>query len=369
MLDYDGLMQPRARAVMLANYNEIARHFGLDPFAMLGRSGLHPSSLSDTENWLPAEPILRLLDESAAMTGRDDFGILMGERRTFASLGPVSVLLRHEATLGDIIAGAIEYRRLINEITNVNLRTYGSSAILEWNLVPGLHSVHGVDLLATLAYRILVDLAGCNWAPDCLHFRQLPPEQVATFRRVFRCPLEFGSTFDGLSFSSDCLALPNAFADPELTVHARRLLDLLPSIRGEDTLTDRVRSTIPFLISDGKAHAAGVAQHLGMPVRTLQRRLTAEGQSFGQLLNESRRELAVRYLAHSNHPITLIAQLTGYSALSSFTRWFISEFGVPPGKWRKRMMARNERHLRAPLMPLSRQHHHEPAEKGPRRAA
>jgi hypothetical protein len=30
-------MQARARAVMLTNYIEVARHFGLDPYAMLGR--------------------------------------------------------------------------------------------------------------------------------------------------------------------------------------------------------------------------------------------------------------------------------------------------------------------------------------------
>ena len=35
-------MQARARAVMLSNYTEVARHFGLDPYAMLGRCGLHP---------------------------------------------------------------------------------------------------------------------------------------------------------------------------------------------------------------------------------------------------------------------------------------------------------------------------------------
>jgi len=40
-------MQARARAVMLTNYTEVARHFGLDPYAMLGRCGLHPSSLRD----------------------------------------------------------------------------------------------------------------------------------------------------------------------------------------------------------------------------------------------------------------------------------------------------------------------------------
>ena len=80
-------MLARARAVSLTGYCEIARHVGLDPFAMLSRAGLHPSALNDPENWLPASRILRLLDDSARHSGRDDFSILLGECRTFGSLG------------------------------------------------------------------------------------------------------------------------------------------------------------------------------------------------------------------------------------------------------------------------------------------
>jgi AraC-like DNA-binding protein len=338
---------------MLTNYTEVARHFGLDPYAMLGRCGLHPSALRDPENWLPAKPILRLLDESAAVTGRDDFGVLVGESRTFASLGPVSLLLRHEVTLGQIIAAAVEYRRLINEMVDVLLRTYRRSAVLEWNLLPGLHSIQGMNILATIAYRILVDGSGCKWQPECMHFRQSSPAHIATFQRVFRCSLEFESSFDGISFPSRYLKLPNEYAEPELAVHARRLLNLLPGVRKEETLTERVRSAIPFLISHGQADVQGVARYLGMPVRTFQRKLAAEGQSFGTLLNEARRELAVRYLTNSNQSITMVAQLAGYSALSSFTRWFIAEFGVPPGKWRRTTLARNARHLKSPAANVS----------------
>jgi AraC-like DNA-binding protein len=341
-------MQARARAAILTNYNDVARHFGLDPYAMLGRCGLRPSALRDPENWLPAKPLLRLLDDSAAMSGRDDFGVLMGENRTLASLGPVSLLLRHESTLGQIIARAVEYRRLINEMVEMQVQTSRQSAVLEWHLLPGLHSVQGMNILATIAYRLMIHGTGCTWQPECVHFRQSSPVHIATFRRVFQCALEFESSFDGISLPSRCLDYPNEFADPGLTIHARRLLDLLPGARKQETLTERVRSTIPFLISNGQADVEGVAQYLGMPVRTFQRKLTAEGQSFGSLLNEARRELAVRYLTNSNQSITMIAQLTGYSALSSFTRWFIAEFGVPPGKWRRTNQARNARHLKMP---------------------
>ena len=328
-------MLARARAVTLSNYREVARHVGLDPYAMLEQAGLHPTALHDPENWLPAARILALLDHSATESGRDDFSVLLGETRTFASLGPVSLLLRHEGTLRDIIDASIEYRRLIHEMLNTAVRDDGRTAILEWNLVPGLQSSQGIRLVTTVAYRILVDGAGVDWQPECIHFRDSAPKHVATFRRVFRCALEFDSDFDGMSFSSACLDLPNQFADIELTTHARRLLNLMPGVRRADTMSERARSTLPLLISEGKADVGEVAKVLDVPVRTLQRRLIREGQSFSSLLNETRRELAIRYLSNSNRPITAVAHLAGYSALSSFTRWFISEFGMSPINWRK----------------------------------
>ena len=328
-------MLARARAVTLTNYPEVARHVGLDPYAMLDRAGLHPTALHDPENWLPATRILALLEDSATESRRDDFSVLLGESRTFASLGPVSLLLKHESTLRDIISASIEYRRLIHEMLNTNLREDGRTAILEWNLAPGLQSSQGIKLVTTVAYRILVDGAGVDWQPECVHFRDSAPKQISTFKRVFRCALEFDSDFDGLSFGSDCLNHPNQFADPALTAHARRLLNLMPGVRRADTISERARSTLPLLISEGKADVGEVAKILDVPVRTLQRRLIREGQSFSTLLNQTRRDLAVRYLSNSNRPITVVAHLTGYSALSSFTRWFISEFGMSPVKWRK----------------------------------
>ena len=339
----------RARAVTLTNYHEVARHAGLDPYVMLGRAGLHPSSLRDPENWLPAKRILALLDDSVLRSGYDDFGILLGECRSFASLGPVSLLLKHESTLGEVIGAMIEYRRLLSDLLHFDLRDDGHTVVLEWNLMPGLQSTQGVNLLAAIAYRVLVDGGGFHWYPDCVHFRHGSPRHVATFKRIFRCSLEFGSNFDGMSFASASLSLPNQFADAELAVHARRLLNLMPGIRPSDTMSERVTSAIPFLVSSGHAQAEDVARCLGVSLRTLQRRLVAEGSTFSGILNDVRRELVVRYLNSANHSMTEVAHLTGYSTLSSFTRWFVSEFGMPPTKWRKLMERRDALHLDFPV--------------------
>ena len=101
------------------------------------------------------------------------------------------------------------------------------------------------------------------------------------------------------------------------------------------------------LFVNGQADAASVARCLGMTVRTLQRRLGDEGQTFSSVLNDSRRELTLRYLGNSCQSMTSVAQLTGYSTLSSFTRWFTSEFGMPPGEWRKGARRRRQSEVAA----------------------
>ncbi len=328
-------MLARARAVSLTGYCEIARHVGLDPFAMLSRAGLHPSALNDPENWLPASRILRLLDDSARHSGRDDFSILLGECRTFGSLGPVSLLLRHERDLRSTIMAMIKYRSLLNELLQLDLHITGPTAILEWNLIPGLRSSHGINLVATVAYRVLIDGAEFHWQPECIHFRHRAPVNSASFARVIRCPIEFDSAFDGMSFSSKSLDFANRSADPELAAHASRLLDLLPAIRRHDTLEERARAMIPMLLANGRVDAQGLADLMGLTLRTLQRRLLDEGKPFRAVLSEVRRELAVRYLGDSDQSIGSIASLLGYSTQASFARWFVTEFGESPSQWRK----------------------------------
>jgi len=318
---------------MLTGYQEVARFVGLDSLKMLAHVRLRAAALQDPENWLPASRVLALIDDSATVSDRDDFGVLLGRCRTFTSLGPVSLLLKHEATVRDIIEAAMEYRYLLNDLIHIDVRDDGENAVVEWCLIPGLQSAQGVNLVAAIVYKSVSEALELTWKPDCIHFRHSRPKHVETFKTYFHCALEFDSDFDGMSCSSKALIDPNPFADGELAGYARKLLDLLPGVR-DNSVTDKVRSVILLMIQDGHTSAERAAECLGVPVRTLQRRLISEGQGFSSLLNDIRRELVLRYLANTTHPMTVIAHLTGYSSTSAFSRWFAAEFGKPPARWR-----------------------------------
>ena len=69
-----------------------------------------------------------------------------------------------------------------------------------------------------------------------------------------------------------------------------------------------------------------------MSARTLQRRLTEEGVTFQQLMEEARRELAQHYLLHSSLELNETAYLLGYEDANSFFRAFHKWEGIPPGE-------------------------------------
>ncbi|WHS94123.1 helix-turn-helix transcriptional regulator [Sinorhizobium kummerowiae] len=88
-------------------------------------------------------------------------------------------------------------------------------------------------------------------------------------------------------------------------------------------------------LSDGhKLGLQTVAKSLGMSVRTLQRRLKFCGVDFEELLDDTRRNEAIRLICEGVHSMTDIALRLGYSDSAHFTRAFKRWTGVAPSRFR-----------------------------------
>ena len=91
-------------------------------------------------------------------------------------------------------------------------------------------------------------------------------------------------------------------------------------------ITARARQALMQLISNGNPSRDRVAATLCMSERTLQRRLTDEGTRFGELVDDTRRELAQHYLEDSALTPTQMSFALGFSDPSNFyracKRWF-----------------------------------------------
>ncbi len=147
--------------------------------------------------------------------------------------------------------------------------------------------------------------------------------------------MEFGSEHNGFVCAAADLDYPSSAANPALARYAEQLLQTLPKANNTSTGME-VREAIYVLLPMGRATVEQVAQSLGMNVRTLQRQLEDERETFSELINSVRRELAIRYIEDRQHSLGHVAELLGYATQTSFTRWFKAEFGVAPLHWQKK---------------------------------
>lgn len=113
----------------------------------------------------------------------------------------------------------------------------------------------------------------------------------------------------------------------------------LNSLNSGDNIVSELKRRLADLMARGEANADAACRALKLSRRTLQRRLKAERTSFQKVLNEVRRELAVRYLSDTRLKALEVAMLLGYSNISSFTTAFKSWYDMPPAEYRQRFLS------------------------------
>lgn len=326
-------MPTLVRAAVLTNFLDVARELGLDANALLRSVGLSRALLGDPEQRIPAEAALTLLERAAEAGNCLNFGLRMAESRQLSDFGVVSLLISHQRTLRDALTTTIEYRHLLNDTLAMQIEDAGKMVIVHEEVVAPVPARQGTELAIGVLFRMCGALLGARWRPHSVNFTHDAPPDLRLHQRVFACRLEFGSEFNGIVCAAADLDVPNPAADPAMARYARRFVESLPLVSEPSVVLD-VRKAIYLMLPSGRAHSETVAQGLGLSVRTMQRQLDEAGANFTDLLNEVRRELAQRYIANPRYSMARLSELLGYETPSSFTRWFIAQFGMPPQTWR-----------------------------------
>ncbi|WP_454875802.1 AraC family transcriptional regulator [Pseudomonas farris] len=328
-------MPTLVRAAVLTKYLEVTQDLGFNPHDVMAVAGLNKAQLQAPESRIPIDAAVRLLEDTAAASGCQTFGLSMAESRQLSDFGVVSLLLSHQRTLREALQVMVRYRHLMNDSLAIYVEESGKMVIIREEMVTEspMPSRQATELAIGVTFGLCSALLGSHWRPYSVNFMHQPPDNLYRHRRVFGCNLEFGSEFNGIVCPVACLDMINLNADPTMARHAQSYLDSLQSPESTSTLFE-VRKAIYLLLPMGRATIEQIAQFQGMNVRTLQRRLKDHGCAFSDLINDVRRALVLRYLENPNHSLSHIADMFGFSMASSFTRWFINQFGMPPAVWR-----------------------------------
>jgi len=162
-----------------------------------------------------------------------------------------------------------------------------------------------------------------------------PLEARSAFEDWFGCPVDYGDT---ASFSLH----PVDAMRPFLTHDNQMWQSFEPTLRRrmedarEDlTMRARVENALMELLPSGRTQIDDVARELAISRRSLQRRLSEEGTSWLDVLNEARERLARHYLTSTSLGASEVSFLLGFEDPNSFYRAFRRWMDTTPEAWRE----------------------------------
>jgi AraC-like DNA-binding protein len=305
------------RAAALAPFLRCAEELGLPVDRRLAEAGSPPFPWDDLERPIPALPVLRFLGDLARRDGVRDLGCRI----------PVPCGLLDHGRFGDyVLAGrttrvvllrtALAMPGFFNHQTLV-LEECGAETRVRFVLPDSLDPV---AVLVVHQYNARVVKMLLNAAAP----------GVAAVRRVELGPrdgaddaIEAAVTDAVVAGAPNALGLLVDRSVLDQPFPARRQssgANPLPPLPHDFGISVACRSVIDLMLDDATPTIAGLAQALGLSIRTLQRELTAAGTSFKALLDDVRRARAMAALVAASDPMSRIAVDLGYAEQSSLSR-------------------------------------------------
>lgn len=123
-------MTKLVRAAVLTNYLEVTQYLGFNPRDVMAGVGLSRAQLLAPEQRIPIDAAVRLLEDSAAASGCQSFGLSMAESRQLSDFGVVSLLLSHQRTLRDALQVVVHYRHLMNDSLAIFIEEAGKMVLI-----------------------------------------------------------------------------------------------------------------------------------------------------------------------------------------------------------------------------------------------
>lgn len=239
-------------------------------------------------------------------------------------------------TIGTAIHRYSRFSRLFNDDYELLLHRgpiFGTLSVEPNATSPGFNPM-AIALNLKVIHGLASWLIGRNLPMVRVDFTVGKPHYFEDLSLLFPCKLYFDQKKAQMTFEASLLDIkvqrnesemrsflarqPRDWLHPAVSAHPARsdvrqyLLDTNPST---PTLTD-------------------VSRALRVSVRTMARRLANEGQSFQEIKDDLRRDIAIDRLAHSKDTVAQIAHDLGFEDPSSFYRAFRLWTGVTPRAYR-----------------------------------
>ncbi|MFC9479945.1 AraC family transcriptional regulator ligand-binding domain-containing protein [Streptomyces griseus] len=330
------------RGTSLRGFARLVEELGGDPAEFLGRFAIPPEALASEDGLIPITSHDLMLDTVARELRCPDFGLRLACAQDLSILGRLALAVQASSTVSEALACASRFMFVHSPVLSVGVepdprgRREVVALTYRKDLRESPYSPQAMELGLGLFHQVASALVGGTAGLRSVELPHQPLSPVSRYTEFFGADVKFGCPAAALRVERRLLEKEFRGADEAI----RRLaVDYLAGHHTdpERLVSTHVRRALAGSIGTTAAAIGPVARLLAMHPRTLQRRLTAESTGFAEILEDVRRDLALRYITTTDLPFGQVAAMAGFADQSGLGHAVRRWEEASPGEVRRRV--------------------------------
>jgi AraC-like DNA-binding protein len=316
---------------------QAVRERDLDVDGLLAQVGLSPALLDIPQARISAEHYGRLWRQ-IAVTLDDEFFGQDSRRMKAGSFAMLCHSVLGCKNLGRALERSLRFYGLILDDIAGSLVRDGREARIVLKARPSgpVCRTFGHEVLLLLLHGVACWLVRRRIPILAAEFAYPAPAHSGEYRLMFCDDLRFDRALTTIAFDAAYLDLPIVQDGRTVKEFLRTAPEnIVTKYKNGSSVSARIRRRLRELLPGEVPDFETLAAELKMTAATLRRRLHEEGASYQGIKDQLRRDLAIRYLSHSDRSVMEIALELGFSERSAFHRAFHKWTGAAPGVFRR----------------------------------
>ena len=313
------------------------KDYGLDPAPIFDQVKIDTRKFQRPGSRVPLSKMTRLWDMAVYITDDQQFGMKAGARAEPSDYYVLGHAWLASATLKGALERLCRYAHVLSTAISRGEVVEEDGMIVYVESFPdsGIVINRTADEAGIVAFFKLCQIIKRERIRPLKVELIFPADTARGYLDEFLdCPVTYGNEREKFYFSKDVFEEPLPGYIPDVLDSTSRIAEqYLESLDQSKVATD-VRRLLVQMLPAGKADQDTVANRLYRSTSTLQRQLSAEGTSYRDILESTRRSLAEKYLRDGDYKQAEIAYMVGFSDQSNFARAFKRWTGCSPTEFR-----------------------------------
>jgi len=329
---------PNDHILMLFDYLEAV---GIDPEAVCKNVGISFALFQNQNHQVTIKEEEVIWQEAIAQSQDPNFGLHFGKNFQGHAKGHILIaLILNSPTIAEALKKMVSYHVLLHgeKMMHLQLKETGDLVSIQCDYYSSNPTLlrHFSESFFTASVAFILHLSNSSVVPKRINFKhKAPSSDLSEYQRLLKAPVFFNQKHNELIFQKEALSHPIPMANPEFfQMMDNHIKNLLHSKFSTKFWTDKVAALLGKSILTEPTTLEKVSKKLAMSPRSLQGKLKNEEQSFRNIKDLVRKEIAIDYLKESQEELVDIAFLLGFSEQSTFTKAFKQWTGLPPHQYR-----------------------------------